>query len=65
MRSGLIATSLVGLAMAMGGGGDDTINVRDGDGLDTVRCGLGTDRVEADRGDKVDDRCEGRPARST
>ena len=42
-----------GPTAAVGGAGDDTIDVRDGDGDDRVSCGAGTDRVMADRRDRV------------
>ena len=42
---------------AGGGAGNDTIDVKDGDGRDIVTCGLGKDKVTADPGDNVDPRC--------
>ena len=42
-----------GPTAAVGGAGDDTIDVRDGDGDDRASCGAGTDRVMADRRDRV------------
>ena len=47
----------LGVDRADGGAGDDTIRVRDGLG-DSIVCGAGTDRVEADTLDTIGTDCE-------
>jgi Ca2+-binding RTX toxin-like protein len=55
-----IAASGAGLGSShvSGGEGDDKLETRDGSGGDTVICGLGVDRIEADAGDHPSGDCE-------